>query len=261
VIDSFIQPNKLESLDILIALDTSGSMLDNYEDVANGMELLRGDIESLTFDYQFGYITMDPTNLSYLGPYDSSSTAIDMLMAPNLLPTTHLEEGFASTYSFFSSGEGWAFKRPEADLLLFLISDEDEQSAITAPLFQEWLQDEFKHVNHDVVCVVIPDDGSGGSWTYDIGYKYIELSSLYGKDIVDIQQDDWSSWLSSSSYLTRMIDYIELSQVPIQDSIVVYVNGTPIHDWTYNEHSNIVFLSSPPDYGSLVEVGYEVESR
>ena len=261
VIDSFVQPNKLESLDVLIVLDTSGSMSDNYEDVANGMELLRSDIESLTLDYQFGYITMDPNNLSYLGPYDSSATAIDMLMAPSLLPMTMLEEGFASTYSFFSSEEGWMFKRPEADLLLFLISDEDEQSAITASLFQEWLQDEFGHVDHDVVCVVIPDDGSGSSWTYDIGYKYIELAGLYEKDIVDIQQEDWSSWLSSSSYLTKVIDYIELSQTPVLGSIVVYVNSVSIYDWTYNKETNTVHLGAIPSHGALVEVGYEVESR
>jgi len=260
VIDSFVQPNQLEALDVLIALDTSGSMSDNYDDVADGMELLRGDIESLTLDYQFGYITMDPSSLSYLGPYDSSSTAIDMLMAPSLLPMTRLEEGFTSTYSFFSSEDGWAFKRPEADFLLFLISDEDEQSPITASLFQEWLQDEFKYVNHDVVCVVIPDDGGGGSWPYDIGYKYIELANLYGKDIVDIQQEDWSAWLSSSSYLTRTKDYVELSQVPIRDSIVVYLDNVVTYEWAYNEEENVVYLSFTPNYGSLVEVGYEVES-
>ena len=56
IIDSFIQPEPVEELDVLISLDTSGSMHDNFEDVANGMELLRSDIEGLTLDYQFGYI-------------------------------------------------------------------------------------------------------------------------------------------------------------------------------------------------------------
>ena len=97
IVDSFVQADQLGELDVLVVLDTSGSMSDNYEDVADGMEILRQDIESLTLDYQFGYITMDQTNLSYLGPYDSSSTAIDMLMAPSLLPMTGLEEGFAAT--------------------------------------------------------------------------------------------------------------------------------------------------------------------
>ena len=115
VVDSYVQADQLGELDVLVALDTSGSMRDNYDDVADGMEILRIDIESLTLDYRFGYTTMDPTNLSYLGPYDSSASAIDMLMAPSLLPGTMLEEGFAATYSFLNSEDGYEFRRPEAD--------------------------------------------------------------------------------------------------------------------------------------------------
>ncbi len=259
VVDSYIQPNQLEELDVLVVLDTSGSMSDNYEDVADGMDMLRVDIESLTLDYKFGYITMDPTDLSYIGPYDSSSTAIDMLMAPSLLSSTFYEEGFGATYTFLESEAGSAFRRPEADFLLFLISDEDEQSAITPDLFYDWLHDEFKEVSHDVVCVVNPDDGSGNTWANEIGYKYIELSDLYGKDTVNLQDEDWSAWLADSSYLTRRIDYISLSHSdPILESIVVYIDQEIVYDWSYVEETNTVHLGFVPDYGSIVEVGYNV---
>ena len=259
VVDSYVQPDQLEELDVLVVLDTSGSMSDNYNDVADGMDILRMDIESLTLDYQFGYITMDPTNPSYVGPYDASSSAIDMLMAPNLLPMTMPEEGFASTYSFFSSIEPYDFRRPEADFLLFLISDEDEQSSITADLFYEWMHSEFQGVKHDVVCIVNPDDGTGNSWANEIGYKYIELANLYGKDIMDLQSDDWSAWLSDSSYLTHKKDYMYLSDPePILETIVVYVDQSAIYDWDYIPESNMIQLGFLPDHGSLVEVGYQV---
>ena len=258
VVDSFVQADRLGELDVLVALDTSVSMHDNYEDVADGMEILRTDIESLTLDYKFGYITMDPTRLSYTGPYDSSSTAIDMLMAPSLLPDTMLEEGFGATYTFLESEEGLAFRRPEADFLLFLISDEDEQSAISSDLFYDWLQDEFKDVNHDVVAIVNPDD-ENASWAHEIGYKYIELSSLYGKDVLDIKAENWSVWLSDSSYLTQQIDYIVLSEKdPVLESIIVYVNQEAVYNWSYIEESNTVQLDFVPDYGSIIEVGYNV---
>ena len=230
IVDSYVQAEQLEELDVLVVLDTSGSMSDNYNDVADGMDILRADIESLTLDYRFGYVTMDPDNLNYLGPYDASSSAIDMLMAPGLLPMTMPEEGFAATYNFFSTLEPYDFRRPEADFLLFLISDEDEQSAITAELFYEWMNDEFKGINHDVVCVVNPDDGTGNSWANEIGYKYIELSDLYSKDTVDLQEEDWSVWLADSSYLTQRKDYITLSHdSPIIASIIVYVDHYPYH--------------------------------
>jgi len=259
VVDSYIQPVQLEELDVLVVLDTSGSMSDNYDDVADGMDILRADIESLTLDYRFGYITMDPSNLSYTGPYDASSSAIDMLMAPGLLPMTMPEEGFASTYTFFSNIDLYDFRRQEADFLLFLISDEDEQSAITSDLFYDWMHDEFQDVRHDVVCVVNPDDGTGNGWAQEIGFKYIELANLYGKDTVDLQTDDWSVWLSESSYLTQQQNSIQLSEPePILESIIVYVDRFPIYEWTYTEEKNTVKLDTTPDYGSLVEVGYNV---
>ncbi len=258
VVDSYVQADQLEELDVLVVLDTSGSMHDNYEDVADGMEILRTDIESLTLDYQFGYITMDPTRLSYVGPYDSSSTAIDMLMAPSLLPSTMLEEGFGATYTFLESEEGLAFRRPEADFLLFLISDEDEQSAISSDLFYDWLHDEFKDVNHDVVSIANPDD-ENASWAHEIGYKYIDLANLYGKDVLDIKAEDWSIWLSDSSYLTQLQDTIALTEPnPIVESIVVYVDQVAIYNWNYIEETNVIKLGDVPDYGSVVEVGYNV---
>jgi len=260
VVDSYVQPDQIQSLDVLVVLDTSGSMSDNYEDVANGMDILRIDIESLTLDYRFGYITMDPESLSYTGPYDSSSSTIDMLMAPSSLPMTRLEEGFGATYIFLTSEEGLSFRRPEADFLLFLISDEDEQSAITADLFYDWLHNEFQSVAHDVVCVVNPDNGgSTNAWTNEIGYKYIELSDLYGKDTVDLQSEDWSIWLSDSSYLTQHKDFIVLSEAdPILDSMIVYIDHESIYEWAYIEETNIVQLDNVPGYGSIVEVGYNV---
>ena len=261
VVDSFIQSQQIEELDVLVALDTSGSMSDNFEDVGNGMDMLRLDIESLTLDYQFGYITMDPTNLGYTGPYDSSSSAIDLLMAPSLLPNTHYEEGFAAAYTFLNSEEGLEFLRPEADFLLFLISDEDEQSSITAALFRDWLIDTFQDVNHDIVCVVNLDDGSEqNTWQNETGYKYIEISDLYGKDVIDIKEENWSVWLSESSYLTQQKDYITLSESQLlADTIIVYVDQEVIYDWEYMSESNTVQLGFVPDYGSLVEVGYQVE--
>ncbi len=258
VVDSYAQAERLGALDVLVVLDTSGSMTDNYDDVADGMDILRSDIESLTFDYRFGYITMDPGDLSYLGPYDASTSAIDMLMAPSLLPTTTLEEGFATTYSFFSSEEIQDFRREVGDFLLFLISDENEQSAISTDLFYDWLHDEFKDVNHDVVAIT-QLEGSSCGYTYDIGYKYEDLANLYGKEPIDICEEDWSVWLADSSYLTQRKDSIVLSEPdPIFESIVVYVDNTAIYEWEYIGETNTVQLGFVPDYGSIVEVGYNV---
>ena len=260
VIDSFIQSNKVEELDVLVVLDTSCSMGDNFANVSSGMELLRIDIESLTLDYKFGYITADSSNLGFVGPYDSSSTPIDMMMAPGLLPQTINEEGFAATYAFLSSEAGLEFSRQDSDFLLFLISDEDEQSSITAQIFQDWLHALFVDVNHDIVSITtLYGSESDCGFVWDYGWKYEELAVLYNKSALDICDEDWSLWLSESSFITKRQDSIELTEVePIVKSIVVYVDGSTTWDWEYVEEINTIQLDFIPDYGSLIEVGYKV---
>jgi len=258
VIDSFIQEDQIESLDILVVVDTSGSMSDNFDEVGMGMESLRLDIENLTHDYQFGFITTDSQNLSYAGPFDSSSASIDIMLATSLLSQVPGEEGFSSTYVFLNSDDGIDFVRPESDFLLFLVSDEDEQGSISPSAFREWLIYFFPDVSHDIVAITTIPGGLCGNYG-QFGEKYTELASLYGKDSLDICDETWSLWLSESSFITRQKDYVALSdESPILESIVVYENHESISDWVYIEPNNIIQLGFLPDPGDLIEVGYKV---
>ena len=261
VIDSFVQVNQVEKIDVLVALDTSCSMSDNFINVSSGMELLRADIESLTLDYKFGYITADSTRLGFVGPYDYSSSPIDMMLAPGLLPQTMYEEGFAATYTFLSTESGAEFSRSDADFLLFLVSDEDEQSSITAQIFHDWLQALFVDVKHDTVSITtLYESESDCGFSWDYGWKYEELAGLYNKSALDICDEDWSLWLSESSFITRRENSIELTESdPVVQSIVVYIERVPTWDWEYIKETNTVQLGFTPDYGELVEVGYKVE--
>ena len=257
VVDSINQTHEIAELDILVVLDRSGSMINNETTVGEGISLFRTDIESLTSQYRFGFITSDSSNLGYMGYYDNSSSSIDLLLAPGLLPRPAKEACFEATYVFMNSEEGSDFRRPEADFLLFLISDEDEQSSIESDIFYDWLQGEFIDIRHDVVSITTIDE-STCSLAYDIGYKYIDLVGLYGKNAINICDEDWDAWLADSSFLTRSVTSIALSETPILVSIVVYVDRSLTYDWSYDESVNVVYLDFVPDFGSLIEVGYEV---
>ena len=66
-------------------------------------------------------------------------------------------------------------------------------------------------------------------------------------------------WLSESSYITQLQDYISLSEEdPIVKSIVVYIDQEITYNWEYVEEINTVQLDFIPDYGELVEVGYKI---
>jgi len=259
IVDSLIQPSETVQLDVLVILDTSGSMSDNYDQVSRGVEILRGDIELITFDYQIGFINSSLREPYFSGPYDIYSSAIDFLLAPWLLGNDNVETAFYAAYEFTTlTDEGSSFFREDSDKLIIIISDEDEQSVFTANTFHYWLQDEFVDVQHDTVSIVqLESSDCEGGWGASIGTKYIELSAYYGKMATDICSD-WELALADSTFLTGPKDYIELSQTPIEDSISVYVDHVITEDWYYLPSTNIVYLDFIPMEGSLVEVGYVV---
>jgi hypothetical protein len=259
IVDSLIQPSETIQLDVLVVLDTSGSMSDNYDQVSRGVEILRGDIELITFDYQIGFINSSLKEPYFSGPYDVYSSAIDFLLAPWMLGNDNAETAFYAAYEFTTlTEEGDTFFRDSADKLIILISDEDEQSVFTASTFHYWLQDEFIDVQHDTVSIVkLETSDCENSHVASIGEKYVELSAYYGKMATDICSD-WELALADSTFLTGPKDYIELSQTPIEDSISVYVDHVITEDWYYLPSTNIVYLDFIPMEGSLVEVGYVV---
>jgi hypothetical protein len=262
VIDSLIQPSETVQLDVLVVLDTSGSMSDNYEQVSRGVEILRGDIELITFDYQIAFINTSLKEPYFSGPYDIYSSAIDFLLAPWLLAGDSMEQAFWATYEFTTlTDEGLSYFREDSDKLIIFISDEDEQSVFTADVFHHWLQDQFVDVQHDTVSIVkLETSDCETGWSASIGEKYTELSAYYGKTPTDICSD-WELALADSTFLTGPRDYIELSQVPVEESITVYVNHVITEEWYYLPSTNIVYLDFVPVEGSLVEVGYVVYSE
>jgi len=261
VVDSLIQSGLPTSIDVLIVLDTSGSMSDNYEQVSRGVEILRGDIEGITYDYKIGFINSSLIKPYFSGPYDIYSSAIDFLLAPWVLGGDREEIAFTATYEFtLNAGEASAFFRYDADKLIIFVSDEDEQSILSADVFHYWLKDEFKDVQHDIVAIVNTGVGDcENGWNAYIGDKYIELSAYYGKTATDICSD-WELALADSTFLIGPVNHINLSQEPIEETIVVYIDKIVTEEWYYLVETNTVYLDFEPSEGSLIEVGYIVYS-
>ena len=78
IVDYFVQPEPPENLDVLVVLDTSCSMSDNYENVSAGLDILRGDIEAITDDYQMGMINSSLEEPYFAGPIDSETSSMEI---------------------------------------------------------------------------------------------------------------------------------------------------------------------------------------
>ena len=90
-----------------------------------------------------------------------------------------------------------------------------------------------------------------------MGDKYVELAAYYGKMGIDICSD-WEAWLADSTFLVGELDYINLSQTPLENSLVVYRNSLETELWYYLPETNTVYLDFVPPPGALIEVGYVV---
>ena len=263
VIEYLEQPTKPESLDVLVVLDTSCSMRDDYEKVSIGMDLLRGDIEPLTQDYQLAIINSSLAISGgrgyFSGPYDTDSTSIDFLLAPSLLASDFYETTFQAHYQFATdTPEGEIFLRPDVDKLFIYISDEEEQSVIPTQIFKEWLDEQYEDVQYDVVSIAIifDSDPSCMVTTANIGYKYQELMNYYNKMVIDFC-GDWQLALADSSFLLSQAQHLNLSRIPIEDSIVVYQDGVEETMWYYLDSTNTVYFEFPMSEGSVIKVGYD----
>jgi len=257
-IDSFIQPSRPEQIDVLVLLDTSCSMNDNYNQVSTGVELLRNDLNTVTNDYNIAFINTSLRDPYFVGIFDNSTSIIDFIIAPWTLGGDSIEAGFSALYDFTNTmPESVTFFRESADKLFIFVSDEEEQSGIPTNVFADWLKSEFKGVQRDVVSIVtVPDsECEYTDYSANIGHKYIELARHYGKDGIDICSN-WELWLSDSTFLVGPVDYIKLTYTPIEESIKVYIDRFETDQWEYEEQTNTIHLFRTPPEGSLVEAAY-----
>jgi len=257
-VDSFIQPSKPEQIDVLVLLDTSCSMNDNYSQVSTGVELLRNDLNAVTNDYNIAFINTSLRDPYFVGTFDNTSSIIDFIIAPWALGGDTTEAGFSALYDFANSmPESVTFFRETADKLFIFVSDEEEQSGIPTNIFADWLRTEFSGVQRDVVSIVTMPDSECEftDFSANVGYKYIELAQHYGKDGIDICSD-WELWLSNSTFLVGPVDFIKLTYTPVEDSIKVYIDRFETEQWEYDDETNTVNLFRKPAEGSLVEAAY-----
>ena len=260
VVEYFVQPDKPENLDVLFVIDTSCSMTDNFEDVSAGLDILRDDIEALTYDYQIAMINSSLRETYFVGPFNTYSTSLDIFMAPYLLGRDSYEELFTSLYQFTSTPEGSSFLRPNVDKLYIFVSDEPEQSVIPVLMFKDWMDEYHSEVQHDIVIIGINDSSPEDCKQYfnlEEGdeNRFLIFANYYNKMIVDIC-GDFQLALADSSFLLTPITYKNLDKQPIEESIVVYKDGVLQQDWYYLSRTNTVYFEFEIESNSIVKIGY-----
>lgn len=278
--DYLYQPAPFDKMDIVVSVDLSGSMSDQFSKLGTAMTDLVSDIQGVVEDYRLFVITGDGSYGDlYMGPFDSSSTLMDIQMAVNdlqaLAPLAQGEESYAAIYSFwtYDAAQSTPQLRDDAVVLFVTFSDEEEQSGIDNYVMYDWLitlkSDPVTML--DMVNIATLDTSTCKS---TIGYKYMDMASTYfSKDAIDICLDTYP-YLSQSTFLVATENEITLSHVPVEGSIVVYYFEDPADSsgqntdsflltqgtqWAYDATTNTVtVLLDQIALGSLVIVAYDV---
>ena len=260
VIDFFEQPEKPENLDVLVVLDTSCSMSDNFENVSAGLDILRGDIELLTYDYQMAFINSTLKEPYFAGIIGPDTSSMEIYLTPySLAADGGSESPFASLYAFTTTPEGLEFLRPGVDKLYIFVSDEPEQSIIPVSLFKEWMDEYHEDVTYDVIVIGVNDQSDCDSYYQpdpDDENRFLIFANYYNKMIIDIC-GDFQLALAENSFLIKPITHMALSRFPIEESIVVYQNGIKEENWYYLSSTNTVYFEFEILEGAAIKIGYE----
>ena len=94
---------------------------------------------------------------------------------------------------------------------------------------------------------------------YYVGDRYIDATNYFGGTVVDICSLDWAPGVQAAAIQVQPYDSWELSHIPIEDTLIVFVDFVEFTDWTYDVLSNRVNFDITPPEGSLVEIGYVID--
>lgn len=263
-VDSFIQVRAVDGVDIVWVIDTSGSMGAYQAQLMAGIELMMNALPEV--GWRLVMISTDPDKASIeqqfpLVPGDSILDAEDMYSLMGAGPD---EKGFDAIHAYIETNPYAAtWMRDDAALLVVFVSDEDDQSDImnTSSDFVNWYSSQ-RFGNVFLASIVMHDEAesscAGGSYGSRAGLTYMDATNLLFGTVVDICDEDWSPGVTDATSQIEPYEKIELTRVPVKETIRVFVDGQLYNEWMYIESSNTVEFLVIPTGGALVEVGYVI---
>jgi hypothetical protein len=107
--------------------------------------------------------------------------------------------------------------------------------------------------------VHIPNSPLCNPGLINIGDKYIEATNYFNGVVVDICSQDWSTGVHDASAQVLPYHEWELTHLPVEDTLIVFVDFMESADWTYDPLTNTIEFTVLPPEGALVEIGYIID--
>jgi hypothetical protein len=266
-VDSFIQPNTVDGIDILWVIDTSGSMYRFDPQLMAGIEVMLAALPPTS--WRLAMISNDPSRavLENQFPLVPGDDIVDAEAMYSAMGRGGREEGFDSVYEYMiNNSYSSTWMRPDAGLLVVFVSDEEEQSDdhfIDVPAFVSWYGGLrggsvflASIVNHE------PTESLCDGWVspIDVGNRYMDATNAFGGNIIDICAEDWTAGVADAAASIEPHESWTLTHEAVADSVRVFMNGSLVDPsyvtWSFSEADNTVYFHAVPDGSTLVEIGY-----
>jgi hypothetical protein len=269
----FYEQEEVANADILFVIDNSCSMHSHQTNLKNNFASFIGVFAGSGVDYQIAFITTDNENFvdnkivssTDADPIGDVTAIIDGIGISGYGLERGLWESYEATQSGGDAGPGSAFLRNDSRLVIVYLSDERDGSSTYSSMVPT------DYANHLLtlkpladqlsVNAVAGDHPSGCSPPYaQHGAGYYEVVQQLGGTFMSICATDYGLQMETLASDSILRSAFELSETPIEESIVVTVDGYLTSAWTYDATENAIYFdaSAVPATASEIYIDYAV---
>lgn len=243
--------------DIILVIDGSQSMEDNWDQVYDTLPTLVNGITQLDFPWRLSAISADPNRVSpqaWLTPGVSEPiwSTVELFQHVTNLDGER-EQGLDSSFKF-ARDFSLEFNE-ENDVQWIFISDEEDHSAVTSTLWNTYFGGYRSEQGGQVFASsVVKTEGGCGDY---VGTHYIEVSDV----TLDLCAENYDSLLDPiRARPVTTLRTFWLEEIPQDDFLEVYVDSTLTDLWTYDGNDNTITVDAEIPSGAKVTVTYYVAS-
>ena len=271
VTDSFSQDGTVD-VDILFVIDNSGSMGGNQTNLQNNFDSFMNAFTAAGVSYQIALITTDSpdfvgdiiTNLT-VDPVTEFNDQIDSIGTRGSALEAGLWAAYESTNGSGDAapGSSTGFFRSDARLVVVYVSDEPDGStyrdATKTPSDYSSNLSTLKSSTTLVAAHAIAGDypsGCTANGGAQFGDGYYDVVNDLGGTFMSICAEDWSTTMDTLARESIALSAFALSEIAIEETINVTVDGIASTDWNYDGAENAVYFTSAPADGSSINIAY-----
>ena len=260
-VDSYEQQKGTNKIDALWIVNKASASMDEQQKMVYGMLTTMNALTPA--DWLMNAVATDPdvaqSGLVPLEPgttYEELETFFNNIDGGSFLSDNGLEAAMAHV-------ETQSWMRPDAALVLFFASREDDESfkdmsdSEAMLTFGEWFDSvrEYRYI-----ASVVPQQSSYcPNENLGVGERYIEVAEDFDGELVDYCDELWTDGVWDGARQVSAYGYKRLKHNPVPDTITIFVDNSPYTLWTYNESANsILYIESPP-VKSSVQIAYDVD--